>query len=269
MAEEGIPEAITKGRNGIPLTSLAARPIIRWLFDRDRQWRRKELAEEVERIHTLAGGTAGKQTAIMVTKKALRHLAEEGVVESVPNGFGLWRRAGAAAFLATRDSPDLAQIPSVSEDDEDQQDFEIREKLGAGPESVYLYFNPNDQRLAELEERSAWECKIGRTVGEVHARILDQGVKTALSHTPVIGLVIMTPDSAALERALHASLRLADQTVEDSPGSEWFTTSPDKVKAWYQSFTNALDSLKPIEADQVTQGNGLESRTATDPQDSG
>jgi hypothetical protein len=114
-----------------------------------------------------------------------------------------------------------------------------------GIECVYLYFNPNDRRLAELEGRDAWECKIGGTSGgDPSRRILGQGVSTALSRLPTLGLVLWTLDSAALESTLHSSLRLVGAEVPDSLGSEWFITSPGRIEVWYLSFQNALAAIE-------------------------
>jgi hypothetical protein len=65
--------------------------------------------------------------------------------------------------------------------DEAINDFELvirpDKKVGAGRECVYLYFNPNDRRLVELEGRDVWECKIGRTGSrDAIQRILGQGI---------------------------------------------------------------------------------------------
>lgn len=59
-----------------------------------------------------------------------------------------------------------------------------------------------------------------------------------------MGLVLRTDDSAALENALHSSLRLIEAEVPDSPGNEWFITSPARVEAWYASFQNALTAIQ-------------------------
>jgi hypothetical protein len=56
-------------------------------------------------------------------------------------------------------------------------------------------------------------------------------------------LVIRTDNAALLESALHASLRLSDRQVLDSPGAEWYFTSPGKVKEWYQAFGQGLALL--------------------------
>ena len=67
--------------------------------------------------------------------------------------------------------------------------------------------------------------------------------RTALSRLPTIGLVLRAEDSAALESALHSSLRLVGAEVPDSPGNEWFITSPARIEAWYESFQNALAAI--------------------------
>ena len=118
-------------------------------------------------------------------------------------------------------------------------------EIGNGLECVYLYFNPNDRRLAELEGRDVWECKIGRTSSrDAMQRIWGQGIRTSLSHLPTVGLVFRTDDSSALENALHSSLRLVGAEVPDSPGNEWFITSPARVEAWYESFQSTLATLR-------------------------
>jgi hypothetical protein len=43
---------------------------------------------------------------------------------------------------------------------------------------------------------------------------------------------------------MHSSLRLVSAEVTDSPGNEWFVTSPTRVEAWYASFQNALAAIE-------------------------
>lgn len=239
----GNEQNVVEDLHGIPLTPIAARPIMRQLFEKQSQWRRKDLVSEVERIHLQRGGIRGNQDPSMVIKKALQQLQGDGLVENVPNAFGLWRSAGERLDSAVTGKPQ----PS-----EDTDELQVLDAIGRGNETVYLYFNPNDRRLAELEGRTEWECKVGRTQGIVTDRILDQGAKTALSHTPVIGLIIKTPDSGALERAIHSALRLADKAIEDSPGTEWFLTSPTKVKRWYEAFEETLNCLQAPDSRNLT-----------------
>lgn len=72
---------------------------------------------------------------------------------------------------------------SVEEINEIELVIRPEKEVGDGPQCVYLYFNPNDRRLAELEGRDVWECKIGRTSSrDAIQRILGQGIRTSLSH---------------------------------------------------------------------------------------
>jgi len=52
---------------------------------------------------------------------------------------------------------------------------------------------------------------------------------TALPEYPKIARLFRTSDGSALEAAIHAILALRGREVEDSPGSEWFLTSPEEV----------------------------------------
>jgi hypothetical protein len=225
---------------GIPLMPSVARRIILELLEREGQWKRSDLAKAVAERHRESGGTPGTQSALAVVKKALQYLRDDGAVENVAPG--MWRKReieGDASDSGTL----LPAQPVIPE--EEEYTLAPEKVIGEGSESVYLYFNPNDRRLAEAEGREVWECKIGRTTaGTVLERIMSQGTRTSLSHTPVIGLVIKTSDSAALEKALHASLRLADTEVADSPGTEWFLTCPERVEAWFEAVSHALVNLR-------------------------
>jgi hypothetical protein len=140
------------------------------------------------------------------------------------------------------DTTGLADVAA----DEFEPTIRTEKEVGVGAECVYLYFYPNDRRLAELEGRDAWECKIGRTAsGDAINRIFGQGIRTALSRLPIVGLVVRTDDSSALENALHSSLRLVGAEVPDSPGNEWFLTSPARVEAWYAVFQTSLGEIRP------------------------
>jgi len=216
--------------------------LVEELFRRQGQWKRDALVAEVQKLHVERGGLPGKQDPFAVVKKALSNLQADGLVMKHHYGHWRWRTPGAGP------APEATEADEVldDEDSSDEEEPTTTEKvLGAGPECVYLYFNPNDRKLAHLEGRNVWECKIGRTASsDSDIRILSQGAKTALSHAPVIGLVIRTPDCFALERALHSALRLVDAQVADSPGVEWFMTSPSLVEMWYVSFEKTLAILR-------------------------
>jgi len=65
----------------------------------------------------------------------------------------------------------------------------------------------------------------------------------------VTGLIIRTDDSAALEKALHNSLRLIDALVPDRGksrlGDDWFYTSPEYIEKWFAGFQECLRQLSP------------------------
>ncbi|MCX6027099.1 MAG: hypothetical protein NTY23_12740 [Chloroflexi bacterium] len=230
--------------SGIPLMGRIARRFVLGLFKQRPQWTRQDLAVEVDRMHRERGGIPGTQVTVVVVKKVLRELKEEGEVVNVARG--IWRKAGSGtAAPLLLDAPTTGDNQPALDDalQDDEDDITIVESIGDGPESVYVYYNPNDRELADRKGLDAWECKIGRTQGDVASRIGAQGAKTALSHEPIIGLVIRTDNAALVEAALHASLRLADRQVLDSPGAEWYFTSPPKVKQWYFAFADAFASL--------------------------
>jgi hypothetical protein len=133
---------------------------------------------------------------------------------------------------------------AVDEIDEIEPVIRPEKEIGKGIECVYLYFNPNDRELAELKGRDVWECKIGRTSNcDATPRILSQGIRTALSRLPTVGLILRTDDSLALETALHSALRLVGAEVPDAPGDEWFISSPTRIEAWYLNFQTALAAI--------------------------
>lgn len=107
--------------------------------------------------------------------------------------------------------------------------------LGEGPETVYVYFDPMDQHVAQALGWGCWRCKIGSTIGSGERRIFHQtSHKTAFSYFPVWGLCIKTVNSSWVERRIHQILDA--QKVEGSRGCEWFWTSPQEVAALFKAF---------------------------------
>jgi hypothetical protein len=229
---------------GLPFVRPIVRQITEDLFREQSQWKSGDLVNRIVQLHRARGGAAALNPGFMV-RRVLHDLREEGLL--IAPGHGWWRWTDAP----TNGRPTTEEMPidtTVSVDDV-IDDFEptirTEKEIGVGSECVYLYFNPNDRRLAEFEARDVWECKIGRTSScDAINRILGQGTRTALSRLPTVGLVLRTDDAAALESALHASLRLVGAEVPDSPGTEWFVTSPSRVEAWYGNFQNGLAEIR-------------------------
>jgi hypothetical protein len=226
--------------SALPFVRPVVREIIERLFRERPQWKSGELVDRVVETHQAAGGSTVPNPTFTI-RRVLQDLRDDGRVTTP--GHGWWRWTGE---LPVADQEVTGTIESSDEAVDDLEPLVRPDKeVGSGPECVYLYFNPNDRRLAELEGRDVWECKIGRTHSrDVIQRILGQGIRTALSRLPTVGLIIRTGDSVALENALHSSLRLVNAEVPDSPGNEWFVTSPSRVEAWYASFQQALAAIE-------------------------
>ena len=234
----------------LPFVRPVVRRIIERLFSEKDLWKSGELVDRVVQAHRDVGGSVVPNPNFTIIR-ALNDLKSDGLVTSPGHGWWRWTRASADGSPISEEQA----IDAISPVDEEINDIEpaIRpeKEVGNGPECVYLYFNPNDRRLAELEGRDVWECKIGRTSSrDAIQRIWGQGIRTSLSHLPTVGLVFRTDDSSALEKALHSSLRLVGAEVPDSPGNEWFSTSPARVEAWYESFQRALATIKTSSVEQ-------------------
>lgn len=100
---------------------------------------------------------------------------------------------------------------------------------GHGEQSVYVYFAETERRLAGLERRNGWPCKVGSTIGSVERRILAQGIKGSMARMPIIGLILRCGDAHQLERKLHKALRRDGCWIREAPCAEWFNTKPDVV----------------------------------------
>lgn len=234
----------------LPLQPSTARRIIERLFNERPVWKRRDLATRVLEEHKAAGGIAGKQNELNVAKKALQDLQSDGMVVNASPGHWRWVSSASAPVeptvkKETAETTPIIPVDFSDEDDSEEADSSTVKQIGSGSETVYVYFNPNDKKLAQLENRRVWECKVGRTGAmDSYSRLVGQGARTALSRLPVVGLLIKTNDSAALEKALHASLRLNDAQVADSPGIEWFMTSPELIELWHAMFQQALSTLR-------------------------
>jgi len=225
------------------------RQIIEGLFREQAQWKSGELVDRVVRSHRDRGGSVVANPNFTISR-VLRDLKDDGLV--ISPGHGWWRWTGSSPdgpIVTEKQGTDT--IPSIDEEiNEIEPVIRPDKEVGDGPRCVYLYFNPNDRRLAELEGRDVWECKIGRTSSrDAIQRILGQGIRTSLSRLPTVGLVFRTEDSSALENALHSSLRLVGAEVPGSPGNEWFITSPERVEAWYEGFQRALATIRTSSAE--------------------
>jgi len=93
--------------------------------------------------------------------------------------------------------------------------------------SVYWYTFP-----AYRKADGAYPIKVGR--GNNPQMRIGQQV-TAMPEQPVILGVFEHIDNSNLERALHSVLTLRGKKKKDSPGSEWFITTPEEISELIQT----------------------------------
>lgn len=229
--------------SALPFVRPVVREIIEGLFREQSQWKSADLVDRVIQSHRGRGGSLVPNPAFTI-RRVLQDLRDDGLV--IAPGHGWWRWTGSSTDGPIPEEQATETLASVDQlNNEMEPVLQADKEVGAGSECVYLYFNPNDRRLAAIEGRDVWECKIGRTGSrDAIQRILGQGIRTALSRLPTVGLVLRTEDSSALETALHSSLRLVGAEVPDSPGNEWFITSPARVEAWWERFQDSLAAIK-------------------------
>lgn len=125
------------------------------------------------------------------------------------------------------------------------------ETIGSGTEQVYVYFAPSERRLAHLEQRDRWPCKVGYTAGDAPRRIMAQRPATVMAHAPIIGLVIKTNQGRQLECILHLALRERGAAMTDAIGADWFCTSPFEVKALFEGGLRQPCGLYPATPKQA------------------
>ncbi|MYJ09608.1 MAG: GIY-YIG nuclease family protein [Gemmatimonadetes bacterium] len=117
----------------------------------------------------------------------------------------------------------------------DKQDNEPTTIVGSGSGNVYLYYYPKYKADASKNNSPVWECKIGSTKGDPYHRVKEQiDKKTGLPEDGVIGLIIKTDDYVDVEKRIQNVL-VAENRKVDSPGKEWFLTSPNEVKRIYET----------------------------------
>ena len=114
--------------------------------------------------------------------------------------------------------------------------------IGSGSGCVYVYSYPTYRNSAESKGETIWACKIGKTVNDPNFRVKEQ--TTGMPESPKIYLAIETDKPELLEKIIHNILDFRGKKKPDSPGAEWFITSPDEVEDIYQrNFGDGYESL--------------------------
>lgn len=220
MDPVGEQECIMKNYKyqGLPITPSMIEELIVKLFNGTSN-KRDTIVNRVLDFHISNGGKAPEaQDFSRLVKKALSNLAEHGHAEN--RAYGIWR-------VDQTDQPSVAEL-EINEEQVAIEDIPTHRTFGEGNFAVYCYYFDNYRKLAVLEGKRIWPCKIGRTDRDPLIRVLSQA-STALPERPIIDFVIKTKDSSLLEVAIHSILKLKNRHIVESPGSEWFNTSPDEV----------------------------------------
>ena len=235
----------------IPLMPSNAKPLVLEALEKKGPVKKASLDSVVDMLHRNRGGIPGVQSIKLVVKKALQELEKDGEVENV--GYGIWKHAGSENIESSQESV-ITEKSTTLVNIEEKTGITPKKIIGTGAECVYVYYNPNDHELAKVKNLKKWECKIGRCASENPIpRILEQGVKTALSRLPEIGLIIRTDDSSLLEKALHASLDFIEEDYFDSVGNEWFITSPEHIEKWYEAYTISIATLRGVDSENTSE----------------
>jgi hypothetical protein len=118
-------------------------------------------------------------------------------------------------------------LPGITEEQAQREiaesvDTSRCDPLGEGGSAVYAY---------------AYDCcpdrlKVGYATGDTVQRIANQ-IGTSTPAKPVLHIEIRTDDCRALERAIHAVLRLRGRKIAGG-GDEWFRTTRDEIIAIYK-----------------------------------
>lgn len=218
-----VPESTPYKYQGLPLTPNVISELARELLKAP-VFRRSQLIGVVEQYHSDNGGAAARSLT-SATKKALRNLVDAGLLE--PTGaYGYWR-------WITPPEADVEENGISSVDDErdelDLADCTVVEGTGSG--SVYVYYFPSYRLLAEFRRDERWPVKVGMAaLGDAKIRITDQQ-RTAMPERPVVAYVRRSNTPLKLERLVHAVLFCRGRQLDDAPGSEWFSSSPEEVKS--------------------------------------
>jgi hypothetical protein len=194
---------------------------------------RQRIVDGVASAHAARGGAVARaQDLPRSVKKALDSLRKAGRADNP--SFGYWKLGSGSETTLVPLGVEGTSVPApevsiTSPSSGPNANSDADRTIGDGAEVVYLYYLPAYRELAEQRNESLWPCKVGRTIRDPAMRILAQAA-TALPERPVLALRVNTNDSAALEKAIHGTLTTRKRQITDSPGSEWFLTSPQEVE---------------------------------------
>ena len=177
----------------------------------------------VDETHLERGGLSPKAKRHHPVTMALSKMKREQQADNPLQGYWF-------IFLTPQDDDNV----DSERNNLDSENLDPEKTIGSGKGSVYLYYYPVYQRLAELQGEEIWACKIGKARNDPLIRIRSQ-TRTALPEYPKVGLVIKTDEVSLMENTIQNILKLQGKQKQDAPGNEWFITSPSEVERVYES----------------------------------
>jgi hypothetical protein len=144
---------------------------------------RKEIIDEVTKIHLLRGGDKARAKNVeRMFKSVLSKMMKDGLAERPSYGF--WKIKQDNLIVPEDEIIDTAEIIEVVE-----EEYDADYVFGEGSGSVYIYYYPVYMQNSINDKKTKWACKIGRSERDPILRILAQA-STALPETPKIAVVI-------------------------------------------------------------------------------
>ncbi|ARF17483.1 GIY-YIG nuclease family protein [Sporosarcina ureae] len=201
----------------LPLTPAIIETLIIELFN-GKTIKRDEIVNKVLSYHEANGGLPPEAKDFpRSVKRALENMSKKGWVENRARGFWDVNKEN-SPVIKEKEEEEVTQVERIP----------AHAVYGNGISAVYFYYYDGYKKLALLQNKRTWPCKIGRTDSDPIIRILAQA-STALPETPTIEYIVKTDDASLLETMLHSILKVRGKQIEKSPGSEWFDTNPDEV----------------------------------------
>ncbi len=199
------------------------------IFEENKWMKREQIIPLVEKKHLELGGLPGTTKRVNTVRKALEELHKAKVVTRSQKG----HYALSASAIALNFRPPKERRPLKF-----KAHLEIEKEISHGKECIYVYLNPNDRKLASLEGRPDFECKIGYSKKkDPKERVLEQ-IGTAMSRFPVIGLAVECDDAKDTESKIHKVLELAKCHYNERCGEEWFMASPAIIEFIWDQLIN-------------------------------
>lgn len=165
---------------------------------------------EIREVRVPFAKAEGSEKFIQTVKWYVSFLAKElGELESL--GKGYFRQKTEADI-----DDDAVAEAALEEGDEEAGEFDGW---------IYAFSFP-----AIIRDGQAFPIKVGKTVGDVDARVLEQAKGSAMfEHAKVLGKWKVARVGPT-ELAIHNVLKARSQWVEDAPGKEWFKTTIGEVE---------------------------------------